>query len=141
MSSQNKFHLKKHFYVNWPPMSWEGESTNKCTPKNINPLWIFTHWRAIDVMICFSVAVFAGVVPFVFVRAEAGDALHQVVSERCLNLNYHALHSSPQQAPRMDNNVIIFYISTFAVSSILKLYVLYACQNHNKIYAFLSVFG
>jgi hypothetical protein len=65
-------------------------------------------------MICFSVAVVAGVVPFVFVQAEAGDALHQVASGCCLNLNYHALHSSPQLAPRMDNNVITFYITTFA---------------------------
>jgi hypothetical protein len=92
-------------------------------------------------MICSSVAVVAGVVPFVFVRAEAGDALHQVVSGRYLNLNYHALHSSPQLAPRTDNNVIIIYITTFAVSSILKLYVLYACQNHNKIYALSSISG
>jgi len=91
-------------------------------------------------MICFSVAVFAGVVPFLFVRAEAGDALLQVVSGRCLNLNYHALHSSQQLAPRTDNNVIIFYITTFAVSSILKLYVPYTNQDHNKIYALLSIF-
>ena len=77
-------------------------------------------------MICFSVAVVAGVVPFVFVRADAGDALHQVVSGHCLNLNYHA--------PRTDNNVIVFYITTFTLSSILKLYVLYARQDHNRLY-------
>jgi hypothetical protein len=79
-------------------------------------------------MICFSVAVVAGIVPFVFVQAEAGDALRQVVSGRCLNLNYHALHSLPQPAPKRDNNIIIFYTTTFAVSSILELYVLYTCQ-------------
>jgi hypothetical protein len=91
-------------------------------------------------MICSSVAVVAGVVPFVFVRAEAGDALHQVVSGRYLNLNYRALHSSPQLAPTTDNNVIIIYITKFALSSILKLYVLYAYQNHNTIYVLSSIF-
>jgi hypothetical protein len=62
-------------------------------------------------MTCFSAAVVASVVPFVFVQAEAGDALHPVVSGCCLNLNYHALHSLPQLAPRGDNNIIFCYYS------------------------------
>jgi hypothetical protein len=89
-------------------------------------------------MTCFSVVVVASVLPFVFVQAEAGDALHQVASG-CLNLNHHALHSLPQLAPRGKNNSIIFCITMLRSKQYLKAVHSYPHHNYSTIYALSSV--